>query len=116
MTATTNTRAPVRPGLNRRRVLQAALEFVDEHGLDTLSMHKLGTRLGVRGMSLYNHVDGKDGLLDGLVDLLWCEIDTDTSRFGDWQTAARALAGSLRALVRRHPGAAPRMSMSRRAR
>lgn len=105
MTDTAGT--PVRPALNRRRVLEAALAFVDEHGFDALSMHKLGTRLGVRGMSLYNHVAGKDGLLDGLVDLLWSEIDTNTARFPDWQAAARALAGSLRSLVQRHPEAAP---------
>jgi AcrR family transcriptional regulator len=111
MSSTTSPR--VRPGLNRRRVLDAALEYVDEHGLEALSMHKLGTRLGVRGMSLYNHVKGKDGLLDGLVDLLWSQIDTDTTRFADWQAAVRALAGALRELVRRHPGAAP-LIMTRR--
>lgn len=96
-----------RPGLTRRRVLEGALAYVDEHGLDALSMHKLGARLGVRGMSLYNHVEGKDGLLDGLVDLLWSEIDTDTTRFPDWQAAARSLAEELRTLVQRHPEAAP---------
>lgn len=111
MTNTPGTSA--RPALNRRRVLQAALAYVDENGLDALSMHKLGTRLGVRGMSLYNHVEGKDGLLDGLVDLLWSEIGTDTARFPDWQTAARALAGSLRSLVQRHPDAAT-LIMTRR--
>lgn len=100
------TATPARPGLNRRRVLDAALECVDEHGLEALRMHKLGARLGVRGMSLYNHVEGKDGLLDSVVDLLWSQVDTDTTRFADWQAAVRALAASLRDLVRRHPGAA----------
>lgn len=99
--------APVRPVLNRGRVLTGALAYVDEHGIDALSMHKLGTRLGVRGMSLYNHVEGKDGLLDGLVDLMWSEIDTDTARFPGWEPAARGLADALRALVQRHPNAAP---------
>lgn len=111
--SSTTSPTPVRPGLNRRRVLDAALEYVDEHGLDALSMHKLGTRLGVRGMSLYNHVEGKAGLLDGLVDLLWSQIDTDTTRFAGWQAAVRTLAGDLRELVRRHPGAAP-LIMTRR--
>lgn len=111
MSATTS--PPVRPGLSRRRVLDAVLVFVDEHGLDALSMHKLGTRLGVRGMSLYNHVRDKDDLLDGLVDLLWSQVGTGTAGFGDWQDAVRALAGALRDLVRRHPGAAP-LIMTRR--
>lgn len=111
MSATTS--PPVRPGLTRGRVLDAALVFADEHGLEALSMHKLGTRLGVRGMSLYNHVRGKDDLLDGLVDLLWSQVDTGTAGFRDWQAAVRGLAGALRELVRRHPGAAP-LLMTRR--
>jgi AcrR family transcriptional regulator len=101
-----------RQPLTRSRVLAAALAFADEHGLDALSMHRLGAALGVKGMSLYNHVQGKDGLLDGLVELLWSEVDLDAAAGSDWRLAIRALATSLRAVVLRHPHVAP-LLMSR---
>ena len=37
-------------------------------------MRKLADRLGVKAMSLYNHVANKDALLDGIVDAVWGEI------------------------------------------
>ncbi|GAA1439264.1 TetR/AcrR family transcriptional regulator [Nocardiopsis tropica] len=106
MTTDTDTARPSRVPLSRARVLEAALHHVDEHGLEALSMHKLGDRLGVKGMSLYKHVVNKDDVLDGIVDLLWAEIP-DEPGTGDWREAVRTLARSLRALVHRHPRAAP---------
>jgi len=99
-------RAPTRAQLSRQQVLTAALSYVDEHGLEALSMHKLGADLGVRAMSLYAHVASKDDLLDGIVDLLWSEVPIGPSS-PDWRTAVRELARALRGLVRRHPNAAP---------
>ena len=54
-----------RATLNRTRVLRAAVSLADEAGLDALSMRRLGQRLGVEAMSLYNHVASKEDLLDG---------------------------------------------------
>jgi AcrR family transcriptional regulator len=118
MTAHTSD-APVRAPLSREQILRAALAHVDEMGLDALSMHKLGARLGVKAMSLYNHVDGKDGLLDGLVHLLWSDIELLWSDMeprgasdGDWRERLRRLAQAARETIRRHPQAAP-LLMSR---
>ncbi|HEY6597406.1 MAG TPA: TetR family transcriptional regulator, partial [Asanoa sp.] len=52
-----------RTALNRERVVRAAVALADEAGLEALSMRKLGQRLGVEAMSLYNHVANKDDLL-----------------------------------------------------
>ncbi len=57
------------------RVLLAAVVFADESGIAALSMRKLGEALGVEAMSLYNHVASKDRLLDGMVDLVFSQID-----------------------------------------
>jgi AcrR family transcriptional regulator len=100
------TTRPRRPALSRQQVLRAALEFADEHGLKALSMHKLGDLLGVRAMSLYKHVAGKDDILDGIVELMWAEIPAEPPP-GDWREAVNWLAEALRDLVRRHPHAAP---------
>jgi AcrR family transcriptional regulator len=86
-------------------VLRAALDYVDQHGLEALSMHKLGAELGVKAMSLYKHVTDKDDLLRGIVDLLWDELPTDPGTV-DWREAVRQLAAALRDLVHRHPHAA----------
>lgn len=60
--------------LSRDRVLTAALDLVDEEGLSALSMRRLGARLGVEAMALYRYAEGKDALLDGLVEALYLEL------------------------------------------
>ncbi len=103
--APTDQRTP----LSRRRILDAALRYIDEHGLDALSMHKLGAELGVKGMSLYNHVTNKDDVLDGVVELLWSEVEVAAPVGDGWCEAVRSFAHALRDVVRRHPNAAPLM-------
>jgi TetR/AcrR family transcriptional regulator, tetracycline repressor protein len=106
MTTTTSTSGQ-RTTLNRRRILDAALAYVDARGLDALSMHKLGADLGVKGMALYNHVANKHDLLDGVVELLWFEVEQAAPAEEDWRHGVRAFARALRQVVHRHPNAAP---------
>ena len=93
-----------RESLSRERVLRAAVLLADEDGIESLTMRKLGQRLGVEAMSLYNHVANKDDLLDGVVDLVVSEIDVpgDTT---DWRAAMRGRAVSAQAVFARHPWA-----------
>ena len=93
-----------RAGLNRERVLRAALVLADEGGIEALTMRRLGERLQVEAMSLYNHVAGKDDILDGIVDLVFSEIDL-TSGLADWKTAMHQRAVSARDALTRHPWA-----------
>jgi AcrR family transcriptional regulator len=97
----------VRQRLTREKVLQAALGFVDANGLAALSMHKLGAELGVQGMSLYSHVASKDALLDGIVEVLTAEAGPPPADGTGWPGALRHLAADIRALILRHPAAAP---------
>jgi AcrR family transcriptional regulator len=87
--------------LSRERVLRAAVAFADESGIASLSMRKLGEALGVEAMSLYNHVANKDALLDGMVDLVFSEIDLPTAKT-DWRAAMRQRAVSARQALSRH--------------
>jgi AcrR family transcriptional regulator len=100
-------RRPGRAPLSRQRVLAAALGYVDEHGLDGLTMHKLAAELGVGDMSLYNHVRNKDDLLTGIGDLVWAEIATGIPPAGDDASWLRALGYAIRDAPRRHPRALP---------
>ena len=93
-----------REPLSRERVLGAAVLLADEDGLESLTMRKLGLRLGVEAMSLYNHVANKDDLLDGMVDLVVSEIDLP-SEADDWKNAMRRRAISAQAVFSRHPWA-----------
>lgn len=104
--ATSTQRAPLRARLSRERVLRTALDYVDTHGLAALSMQKLGAELSVRGMSLYNYVESKDALLDGLVEIMSQEMELPPADM-PWRDALRFHANSIRALIRRHPAAAP---------
>jgi AcrR family transcriptional regulator len=104
--ATRETATRPRAGLTRERILEAALRYIDERGVDALSMHKLGAELGVKGMSLYNHVANKDDVLDGVVVLLWAEVEATAELKDDWSDSLRSFAHALRAIMRRHPNAA----------
>src|SRR6476469_8077103 len=97
---TTQKRAP----LTRDRVLHAALELADEGGTAALTMQQIGRRVGVEAMSLYRHVRNKDDILDGIVDLVFAEIELPADR-SNWRTALRAQSISTRAALRRHPWA-----------
>lgn len=92
-----------RPPLDRGRVLRAALALADAEGLEALSMRRLGRKLGVEAMSLYNHVADREDLLAGLVELVVGEIEV--TRAGSWKEAMRRRARSMREVFARHPWA-----------
>lgn len=80
--------AAPRVPLSRERVLRAAVKLADEDGIESVSMRRLGQELSVEAMSLYNHIDNKDALLDGMVELVVSEIDLSSSA-ADWKSAVR---------------------------
>jgi AcrR family transcriptional regulator len=92
-----------RAPLNRERVLQAAVELADREGIDALSMRRLGQELGVEAMSLYNHVENKDDVLNGMVDLVVADVDLTEAPGDDWKRAARDRILSARRVMLRHP-------------
>lgn len=100
-----------RSGLDRRRVLGAAVVFIDEHGLEALTMRRLGAHLGVEGMALYRYVTGRDGLLDGVVetvvDELYGDPDVHMSPQHGWQDYLQRLAHGVRRIALAHPQVFP---------
>lgn len=96
--------------LSRDRVLDAALAYVDAHGVAALSMRKLGADLGVEGMALYRHVPNKEALLDGLVDRVLDSAFAGLDLPGPdqpWLPWVRQFAHGLRATLLAHPGVLP---------
>jgi len=92
--------------LSRARILREALVLIDEEGLAAVSMRKLAHRLGVDPMSLYNHVDGKDALLDGIAEVLLAALPAPPV-VGDLRETMSAPAHGFRAAMLDHPRAAP---------
>ncbi|MFF3615424.1 TetR/AcrR family transcriptional regulator [Streptomyces sp. NPDC002580] len=108
--------------LSRERVLAAALDLVDQEGLSALSMRRLGARLGVEAMALYRYADGKDALLDGLVEALYLELEERLSAgpgpdpgSGDagpaaWRAQLHRIARATYEVCLAHPQVVPLLS------
>jgi AcrR family transcriptional regulator len=95
--------------LTPERVLRAAIAVADSSGIASLTMRSLAQQLGVKPMSLYHHVANKEQILNGIVDVVFGEIELPTP--GDeWRAAMRRRAISARAALRRHPWATALMS------
>jgi AcrR family transcriptional regulator len=91
-----------RPSLDVRQVARAAIALADEGGLDAVSMGRVANALGVTTMALYRYVDGKDDLLELMLEV--AAGDPPPLAEGlDWRAALRAWADALAAVYRRHP-------------
>ena len=101
MTTQLTKAARPRPPLTRDLVLQTALRLADQGGLESLSMRKLGQELGVEAMAVYYHFASKDEVLDGIVDLVFAEIDLPIAG-ASWKAAMRQRAISVRDVLARH--------------
>ncbi|RAM36788.1 TetR/AcrR family transcriptional regulator C-terminal domain-containing protein [Arthrobacter globiformis] len=94
-----------KPRLDRARVLSAALELVDEEGLEALTMRRLGQRLGRDPMSLYRYAENRSALLDGLTELVLGQLTVPHGM--DWQATLRGAAHDMRRLALLHPNVVP---------
>ena len=96
--------------LTRDRILTVAVQIVDEHGVEGLTMRRLGAELGVEAMSIYNHLPNKAALLDGVVETVIGEIDLPPQE-EDWTERLKRLGRSYRAMALRHPRCVPLLAM-----
>ena len=76
----TDTKAARTEGLNRDRIVAAAVKLADAQGFEALSMRALADELGTAPMSLYRHVANKEDLLDGMIDVVFGEIDVPSGQ------------------------------------
>ncbi len=97
--------------LDRRRILGAAVVFIDEQGLRQLTMRRLGAYLGVDVMALYRHVPSRENLLDGIVesviDELYGDPDVHMSPETGWPDYLQRLAHGVRRIALAHPQVFP---------
>ncbi|MFE0021079.1 TetR/AcrR family transcriptional regulator [Amycolatopsis sp. NPDC059021] len=93
--------------ISRDGILRAALRLVDEHGPDALSTNRIAAELGVKGPSLYNHVSGRDEIIEGLRELLTADMDLAAADLRPWTLACDRVARSYRASFAAHPHVVP---------
>ena len=95
-----------RPRLDRDRVLRAAVDVADGGGIAALTIRSLADELGVKPMTVYYYVKNKEEILDGIVVIVFGEIELPTVG-GDWRRELTRRARSAREVLRRHPWAIP---------
>ena len=106
--AETDTRRGGR-GLDRNVVIEAALGFIDRDGAQGLTMRGLGDELGVRAMSLYRYVSGREDVLEGVVAFLLDDLvgRLDPRLSSTWQGYLQTLAHTVRRVAVEPPHAFP---------
>lgn len=90
------------------RLRAAALALVDERGLAALTMRNLAAALGTGAMTIYNYVEGRDGLEALLVDAVMAEVPRLAGEpTEDWRADLRRHAEAHWRAVRAHPDVIP---------
>jgi TetR/AcrR family transcriptional regulator, tetracycline repressor protein len=91
-----------RTPLTRERVVDAAVELLDEVGLEELSLRGLARKLGVQVGALYWHVAGKQDLLDAIADRMMRELSLSGAPDEEWEALIAEAAHRLRRVLRSH--------------
>jgi len=91
--------------LDQSTIIAAALEVLDDEGLDALTMRRLATRLNVTQGALYRHVTDKDNLLVLLADEISGQVPA-VALHAPWQAALSDMANAYRAVLLSHRDAA----------
>ena len=86
--------------------MHGAIAVADAGGMAALTIRSLAEHLGVKPMSVYHHVASKSEIIDGIVDLVFSEIELPSSS-QDWRTEMRRRSASARRVLGRHPWAIP---------
>jgi AcrR family transcriptional regulator len=100
-----------RAALDQPRIVEAAIRYIDEHGLRDLTMRRLGGYLGVEGMALYRYLPGREALLDAVVervvDELYADPEVHLEAHAGWVDYLQRLAHGLRRIALAHPEVFP---------
>jgi AcrR family transcriptional regulator len=89
--------------LDRAGVVEAARDLLDEEGIETFSMSRLGDRLGVTAMALYRHVADRADLEGAVAELVLADLADEPSVDTPWAEALAGWMHRVRDHWRRHP-------------
>ncbi|MDT3445421.1 TetR/AcrR family transcriptional regulator [Pseudofrankia sp. BMG5.37] len=100
--AATGRRRPRTGGLSVERIVAAAVEVVQERGLEALTVRAVADRLGTGGASLYRHIASLDELIVLIVDHTMGDVRLDRTGRG-WRTDIEALMREMRRVMLDQP-------------
>jgi AcrR family transcriptional regulator len=101
-----------REPLSAARIAAAALELIDDKGLDGFSYRSLAERLGCEAMSLYHYFPSKAHLFDAIVEIYLGELHIPQDNSPPLERMRRT-CWNFRAAALRHPGFYQFMSVYR---
>ena len=98
------TGASIKAPLTRDAIVEAALALLDAEGLEGVSMRRVAERLATGPASLYQHVGGKDELLELVLDRVCADVDIPAPGVGPdgWQAPLKELLRSVRTVLGAH--------------
>lgn len=88
-------------GYRRGEIVDRAIVFLDEVGLEGLTMRKLAADLGLQPGALYHHVANKDALLEAISDEI-LRRGRRPAEVAAWDAELRLICVELRDAMRRH--------------
>jgi TetR/AcrR family transcriptional regulator, tetracycline repressor protein len=93
--------------VDREEIVKAALELLDDEGLDGVTVRRLAARLGVKNPALYWHFPSKRALLDAMAQMLQSRQDFGPPREGEsWQQWLTRRGRERRRILLSHPDGA----------
>jgi len=100
-------------GLTSDRIVAAAIAIADAEGLGAVSMRRVANEVGVATMSLYRHVEDKDGLLLQMMDTVFRSWRLPPDPPAGWRPRVEIVARMIWDACRQHPWLASAMSITR---
>lgn len=93
--------------ISASQIVEQALQLIDEEGLDTFSMRRLGKALEVDAKAIYYYFPGKDSLINAVLELAFQDIGLPDEPALTWQLELRRLAKAYDHRVSAHPNLVP---------
>lgn len=110
MSTTPEKRKPGRPPLPRQRIIDTALQLVDESGADALTLRALAVQLSSSTATLYRHVDNRAELVGLVVDRMLADVDlppVDVDDRDPWNVVCHRIATAIFVTIAEHRKVAP---------
>lgn len=103
-----NRRSPGRPPFETARIIDAALQIIDEEGAEALSMRSVAAHLNSSTSTLYRHFPHRAALIRAVIDRVLGEVDVDPANFRSlgWRQGCEKIARGTFEAFRRHRRAA----------
>lgn len=89
--------------LTARAIALAALDLAEDEGAESLTMRSIASRLHRRPSSLYNHITGRDDLVEHMRAIIVEDIDVSSFSTEPWDVALREWAQSYLASFAMRP-------------